>query len=194
MTKTRLISEIEYTKKYIPWKDNALYRIFSGIGSPIHPGHLCPNCSIGVKSLRAKRSVFEYYLLKTQEVYTKSACEYCENYLSKKRDSGVFARHTIEHRARLRTWVECDDTRHCRKFDDVSLSVWREGTMARLHQRPFSAAGVGFSVFCTEVGMPGRAVGVEVSRNMKYRGTVRSRTCRDLPYNVSFSINSTKIF
>ena len=37
--------------------------------------------------------------------------------------------------------------------------------MASLHQRPFSAAEVG-SVFCTEVGMSGRAAGVEVSRKL----------------------------
>ena len=50
--------------------------------------------------------------------------------------------------------------------------------MARFHQRssaevlsvffsgfgmPFAAARIGFSVFCTEVDMPGRAAGVEVS-------------------------------
>ena len=35
--------------------------------------------------------------------------------------------------------------------------------MASLHQRPFAAAGVGL-VFCTQGGMPGRAVGVEAPR------------------------------
>ena len=116
------------------------------------------DCSIWVKSLRAKRAVLEENSKEIKSKKTSLPLKY-EQYSKityKNEVLAFFSRHTTEHCARLWTWVEGCDTRYWRKYCKLSLRVWRGGTMEILHRRHYSAAEVG-SVFCTEVGMPGRA-------------------------------------
>ena len=119
------------------------------------------NCSIWVKSLRAKRAVLEKKLEVLENIKSTKNCERVlkkyriarETFLSsivqrgklfwQKTRNCVYAFHTTENRARLWTWVKCSITRCSRRFDDVSLSMWRGGTMASLYQRSFAEVGFG---------------------------------------------------